>query len=256
MTKNDFERLQPGQIIQHKKNNEWAFIVQQNFGDRITCVRTIEVREPVDWEIVTEVKLKELPNIIKDNLVPLDVKPCNIRDAASELHTILVNKHWFATVGIGDNKLTDAYFSPCRVWRYWLLRTWDDTLPAIAYIGLNPSTADEVQNDPTVSRCINFAKSFGCGSMYMLNLFAFRATDPRVMKQARDPIGPVNNVAIKSVSDKCKITVACWGVHGTYLQRDKEVVRLIPNLWCLGVTKGGHPRHPLYLKSDTQLVKL
>ncbi len=89
-----------------------------------------------------------------------------------------------------------ATFSQCRTWRYALWRRWDSSKSPLIVIGLNPSTADERQDDPTIRRCINLAKREGCGSYVMLNLFAFRARDPKVMKAHAEPIGPENDVAI------------------------------------------------------------
>ena len=85
-------------------------------------------------------------------------------------------------------------FSPCRRYRYTLWRAWDMFNPGyVMFIGLNPSTADEVQDDPTIRRCIGYAKEWGYGAFCMTNIFAFRATDPRVMKAQADPVGPEND---------------------------------------------------------------
>lgn len=148
---------------------------------------------------------------------------------------------------------TGAHFSPCRKWRYSLWRVWDIG-PMCAFIGLNPSTADETENDPTVTRCINFAKSWGYCGMYMLNAFAFRATDPKVMKAASDPVGPDNDRALVYFSGLSKIVVAAWGIHGAFRNRNERVVDLIPDLQCFGMTAAMHPRHPLYLKSDLKPI--
>lgn len=121
----------------------------------------------------------------------------------------------------------------------------------LVFIGLNPSTADENKDDPTIRRCIGFAKRFGFDGVVMLNLFAFRATLPEVMKAAPNPVGPHNDAVIKSYLGNTFI--AAWGVHGSFLGRDREVSAMIPELFCLGTTKEGHPRHPLYLKNDAEL---
>jgi len=146
-----------------------------------------------------------------------------------------------------------AVFSPCRTFRYRLGRVWGDG-PTLTVIGLNPSTADETSNDPTVRRCIAFAMREGCGSLRMLNIFAFRATDPAVMKRAVDPIGPENDMWIMQAIDGP--VVAAWGVHGAFLGRGASVARAIPGLLCFGQTKDGHPKHPLYLRADSPLVNL
>lgn len=150
-----------------------------------------------------------------------------------------------------------ALFSKCMSYRYSLTRVWNPDNPKagmVAFIGLNPSTADEHENDPTVTRCINYAKGWGMDGMYMLNIFAYRATDPKVMKAHPDPIGISNDNILELITgdlDVCKIAVAAWGVNGTHLGRDAQVIKLLSNvkLKCLGVTKDGHPKHPLYLRN-------
>lgn len=142
-----------------------------------------------------------------------------------------------------------AEFSPCRRYRLELGRRWRDGQTAV-FIGLNPSTADESQDDPTIRRCINFAKLWGCGSLVMLNLFAFRATDPAVMKRELEPVGVGNDEVLMKWAKDAAFIVATWGVHGTHKGRDQEVRKLLPALQCLGTTKDGHPKHPLYLPSN------
>ena len=120
------------------------------------------------------------------------------------------------------------------------------------FIGLNPSTADETQDDPTIRRCIAFAKAWGYSALCMTNIFAFRATDPKDMKAEEFPIGGhENDLSLHSLSESAGIVIAAWGVHGTHLDRNADVMKLIPNLHCLGTTKDGHPRHPLYLRKDS-----
>lgn len=148
-----------------------------------------------------------------------------------------------------------ALFSPCRRWRYLLWRRWDENAPVCAFIGLNPSTADELANDPTVTRCINYAKAWGFGSLWMLNLFAFRATDPKVMKaQAGAAVGPRNDEYLIAAGKRADVVVAAWGCHGTFRDRELTVRRMMwasgVELSCLRETKGGHPQHPLYLPGD------
>lgn len=152
--------------------------------------------------------------------------------------------------------LKGAAFSECRTWRYALWRIWEPRLPCVAFIGLNPSTADETQDDPTIRRCENFARRELCGGMYMLNLFAFRATDPGDMMAATEPVGPENDTAIKEFSAVCERIVVCWGTYGFHAGRGDHVGRLLAGrpLECFGVTNSGQPRHPLYLKSSANLV--
>lgn len=158
----------------------------------------------------------------------------------------------FQLIEIPDALKASAVFSPCRRYRYELWRRWS-TGPYCNFIGLNPSTADETQNDPTIRRCIAFAKAWGYGALCMTNLFAFRATDPAVMKAYEFPIGGHDNdLSLRAVAEAAGITIAAWGVHGTHQDRAADVVKMIPRLHCLGLSKDGHPRHPLYLKADSK----
>jgi hypothetical protein len=134
-------------------------------------------------------------------------------------------------------------------YRYRLWREWDPALPRVAFIMLNPSTADASLDDPTIRRCIGFAKSWGFGSLEVANLFALRSPSPADLRRAADPVGPENDAALAEVSGRAQLLVAAWGVHGTFLQRDAEVRRLLAAvpLHSLRLTKSGHPAHPLYL---------
>jgi hypothetical protein len=138
------------------------------------------------------------------------------------------------------------------IYRYFLDIIWDATLPMAAFVGLNPSTADVKQDDPTIRRCRGFAESWGMGGMRMLNLFAFRATDPKVMLAAKDPIGPENHLGIL-LADVTGPWIACWGTHGSHMERGAKVRRNLHDLQCLGKNRDGSPKHPLYLKADTKL---
>ncbi len=149
-----------------------------------------------------------------------------------------------------------AVFNEPRTHRYSLWRRWSgncDASKMLPFIGLNPSTADESVNDQTVTRCINYAKSWGYHGMFMLNIFAFRATDPKDMKAFPDPIGDLNNQAILKIVGACgNKALCCWGAHGDFMMRGAEVKYLLcfKQLFHLGLTKSGHPKHPLYLKSN------
>ena len=140
-----------------------------------------------------------------------------------------------------------ATFSPCRTFRYSLWRRWEGEEGIVMFIGLNPSTADEIENDRTVNRCISFAKSWGYAGLCMTNLFAFRATDPAVMLAAPAPIGPDNDRYLLEYAAQANLVVAAWGTDGAHLNRDRDVRRLLRNLHYLRLTKEGHPGHPLYL---------
>jgi hypothetical protein len=163
-------------------------------------------------------------------------------------------------------------FSPCRKYRYTLWREWHkDTLNLSAddeartihqfvqFIGLNPSTADEVQDDPTVRRCIQFAKDWGYGAMCMTNIFAFRATDPTNMKAEVSPVAELdlrhlqneNDTWLQRISRSAGLIICAWGRHGNHLKRHERVLDLLSDrkLHCLSVNADGTPAHPLYLPS-------
>ena len=156
-------------------------------------------------------------------------------------------------MGLLVNK--NATFSDCRKYRYALSRTWNGKKKTILFIGLNPSTANEKIDDPTIRRCINYAQNWGYGSLLMVNLFAYRATLPSELKNVKNPIGNDNDLHILELSKKADLTVAAWGNEGFLLNRDKEVKKLIPNLMCLKINKSGQPAHPLYQKKDLKLIK-
>lgn len=138
-------------------------------------------------------------------------------------------------------------FSPCRTYRYALWREWIGGSGYAMFVGLNPSTADEMLDDPTIRRCIAFAKSWGYAALCMTNLFAYRATEPKDMMAVADPVGPGNDAFLQALAPEAGVVVAAWGAHGTFGGRDQEVRRLLPALHCLALTKDGHPGHPLYL---------
>ena len=156
-------------------------------------------------------------------------------------------------MGLLVNK--NATFSDCRKYRYALSRTWNGKKKTILFIGLNPSTANEKIDDPTIRRCINYAQNWGYGSLLMVNLFAYRATLPSELKNVKNPIGNDNDLHILELSKKADIAVAAWGNEGFLLNRDKVVKKLIPNLMCLKINKSGQPAHPLYQKKDLKLIK-
>lgn len=159
---------------------------------------------------------------------------------------------------MSGNESSGAMFSPCRTWRYDLWRVWAPGRPRAMFIGLNPSTADETEDDPTIRRCIGFARGWGYGGICMLNLFAFRATQPQDLRAAPHPIGPGNDDRLLLRAGCSGIIIAAWGIHGVLQRRNRTVLKLFAkhDLWmhCLGVTKQGHPRHPLYLRRDTKAI--
>lgn len=157
-------------------------------------------------------------------------------------------------------------FSPCRKYRYTLWRTWDYEYgentrgevqpPYVQFIGLNPSTADETQDDPTIRRCKAFAKAWGFGAMCMTNLFAWRDTDPKKMKKVPSPIGEDNDKWLAEIASGASVIIAAWGKDGSHLYRGTKVKQLIPNLKCLRKNKDGSPEHPLYLPSNLTPIEL
>ncbi|AVO37178.1 DUF1643 domain-containing protein [Pukyongiella litopenaei] len=144
-----------------------------------------------------------------------------------------------------------AVYSDCERYRYALTRTWDAAGTRAMFVMLNPSTATEVQNDPTVERCERRARALGFGAFRVTNIFAWRDTDPRAMKQAADPVGPGNDAAIADGARWADRIIAAWGSHGAHLDRGRAVEALLRAtgrpLFQLGLTRDGHPRHPLYI---------
>ncbi|MCA9485619.1 MAG: DUF1643 domain-containing protein [Nanoarchaeota archaeon] len=148
----------------------------------------------------------------------------------------------------------DAVISKCGKYRYLLTRAWDSSKPGMLYIGLNPSTADDKKDDPTIRRAIQYAKDWGFGSLSVCNLFAFRATLPSDLKKAKDPVGKENDLWLMRESLRAEKIVAGWGNHGSFLNRSFEVRNLLGRLNHLGLTKTGEPKHPLYLRKDLKPI--
>lgn len=144
-----------------------------------------------------------------------------------------------------------AVYSLCQRYRYSLTRVWDGASARATFVMLNPSTATEFQNDPTVERCERRARALDYGAFCVTNIFAFRATDPRVMRAEADPSGPGNDAAIQSAALWANIVICAWGTHGAHLDRGSQVEHQLratgQPLMHLGLTQGGHPRHPLYI---------
>lgn len=155
--------------------------------------------------------------------------------------------------------MTGATFSPCGAYRYRLWRYWSGE-PAVLFLMLNPSTADETVNDPTVERCQRRAKAMGAGGLQVANIFALRSTDPGALYAADDPVGPDNDAAILAAARECAQVICAWGVHGEYRGRGNAVLAMLRTAGitphCLGTTKDGHPRHPLYVSYGVTPVRL
>jgi hypothetical protein len=145
-----------------------------------------------------------------------------------------------------------AIISDDEKYRYQLWRIWDYEKPLALWIMLNPSTADGNFDDPTIRRCIKFTHDWGFGGLYVGNLFAYRATNPKELKNIIDPIGEDNIEHLYLMKNKCSKIICAWGnsflkkINYTFLKQEK--------LFCLGINKSGEPKHPLYLKSDIKLI--
>ena len=155
----------------------------------------------------------------------------------------------------GDAAST-AIYSDCENYRYTLTRTWGDIGKHALFIMLNPSKATEIQNDPTVERCERRSRSLGFDAFTVTNIFAYRATDPKVMRAQTDPIGPDNDATILSAAKTADTIICAWGTHGEHLNRGPEMETMLraqaKSLHHLGLSKAGHPKHPLYIGYSTQ----
>lgn len=149
-----------------------------------------------------------------------------------------------------------AVYSPCEAYRYTLTREWQAGGRKALFVMLNPSTATEVQNDPTVERCERRARTLGFGAFRVTNIFAYRATDPKVMRAQADPVGPGNDQAIADGAAWADQIICGWGSHGAHLARGAAVADLLRAtrlpLYHLGLTLAGAPKHPLYIGYATQ----
>ena len=161
---------------------------------------------------------------------------------------------WETYATTGGYMIITAKFSPCRKYRYTLTRVWKEEKDIVCFVGLNPSTATETKDDPTIRRCIRFVRSWGYGGLIMLNLFAYRSTDPKKLNHVQSPIGPDNDFHIMESSRLALFTVLAYGNTGGMGYRSNEVLKIIKKPYCLGITKKGYPRHPLYVKANTRPI--
>lgn len=143
-----------------------------------------------------------------------------------------------------------AHFSPCQLYRYTLTIVWDAGLAPCQFVGLNPSTATEYIDDPTVRRCKDYARRWGYGALVMTNLFAWRDTDPKKMMLQKEPVGPENDKYLGMVAAGAGVTIAAWGKDGRFINREAHVRELLPRLHYLKLNDDGTPSHPLYLKKE------
>lgn len=159
---------------------------------------------------------------------------------------------------------TTAQISPDGVYRYTLGRRWNEPMPERLpvldlWVMLNPSTADATQDDPTIRRCVAFSRSWGADGIRVVNLFALRATDPAKLLTQPDPIGPRNDEFIRLAALATGVLggriITAWGGHSLAADRAEAVFELLwpQPVYCLGTTKTGAPRHPLYVRGDTPL---
>lgn len=154
-----------------------------------------------------------------------------------------------------------ALISPDGVYRYWLSRQLVAAMgPQLTFIMLNPSTADATEDDATIRKCIGYARRENCTSLLVVNLFALRSRDPKALLHYSDPVGPDNDAFLAAAALSGK-TVLAWGAHPFARQRAQDVTKMLKNLpakktlLCLGTTKDGSPRHPLYVRGDQPLVE-
>ena len=150
-----------------------------------------------------------------------------------------------------------ALFSSCGRFRYRLGRRWGEG-PTVAFVLLNPSTADDERDDPTVRRCVDFARRLGFGGLEVVNLYAYVATDPADLRSAGYLVGPENDEHLAAAVRCCENVVLAWGVHAGRLARSVEVLQLLRDVavtpYCLRLTSSGHPEHPLRLPKSCGLV--
>ncbi len=146
-----------------------------------------------------------------------------------------------------------AELSECGAYRYQLWRVWNDKLAKVLFIMLNPSTADADKDDPTIRRCIGFAKSWGYGGFYVGNLFAYRSTSPKGLFKPFDPVGKLNDYNLMRMEEKCEIIVCAWGnapIIKKMRKEHKPLEFLNKPMHYIDLAKDGTPKHPLYLKGD------
>jgi hypothetical protein len=162
---------------------------------------------------------------------------------------IAADRLWLTRHNIG------AQFDPTGRYRYALWREWNASRPRLTVVMLNPSTADAERDDPTIRRCVQFAQGWGYGSLEVVNLFAYRATCPAGLQQVPDPVGDDNDRALLGAAERAAMLLVAWGNWGQLYGRDRTVLALLAAtrpLYCLGINHSGQPRHPLYLRADTQ----
>ncbi|MCX4026980.1 DUF1643 domain-containing protein [Spartinivicinus marinus] len=187
--------------------------------------------------------------------------PCNQYDP-SQLNKFTANDVFTnKSLSVQGDKLMGALISDCQQYRYWLTRTCDTVHPeksSVLFVMLNPSTADAEVDDPTIRRCKGFAKKWNFKGLTVANLYALRSTSPKHLWQHTDPVGSDNDYWLKKLAVEHTEVVCAWGANAKP-ERVNQFIKMMTNadirLWCLGATKTGAPRHPLYVKADQPLVE-
>ncbi len=161
--------------------------------------------------------------------------------------------------GVSQSALRgSAEISECGRYRWWLRRSWepDGNSKGVCFVMLNPSTADAMIDDPTIRRCIGYARRWGYSVLSVRNLFAYRATDPASLRGVADPEGGERGDMELQAARSADLVVCAWGAGGPYRKRDRRALELLAGtpLYCLKVTKNGDPQHPLYLKADLEPI--
>lgn len=151
----------------------------------------------------------------------------------------------------------DAVISDCGQYRYLLRRTWDRSKPRALLVMLNPSTADATLDDATIRSCVRLLSGHGYGSMEVVNVYAFRSTDPDALAKQSDPFGPDNERIVLGAIGRCDVVICAWGAYPPARQHATRILNAVrsrrPAIYCFGKTKAGAPKHPLYIKSGTPL---
>ncbi len=159
----------------------------------------------------------------------------------------------------GTPPIRSAVISSCGKYRYHLRRQIGDGQRIVTFIMLNPSTADTDVDDPTIRRCMRFSKRWDCAELHVVNLFAIRSTRPQGIIRSPDPVGPENRKWIQRAVASSALVVCAWGTCGTFMGQDQMVLGCIKKLcspMCVALTRGGHPRHPLYVPYSAELMPL
>lgn len=147
--------------------------------------------------------------------------------------------------------IKQAIFSPCGKYRYLLTRIWDESLPFAMCVGLNPSTANAENDDPTIRNLIRLLRNNGYGGLYMANLFGLISPDPDALR-CPDPVGE-NDLWLEKNKESCEDVIFCWGAFKQAVYRSQRIRMMFPEALCFGKNANGSPKHPLYLKADTKL---